>query len=212
MPATPRRGWVAPHKRHDDFDIDLPGVRNRRYRDYADRCLPVVVRMHAVPHLSPATAGCTGRTAPTPARQSLRQATMGCMTTTLIPTPDAAPAFRLLTGLLNPQPSSNFRTGDSWWSRTKKTIRSAWSLSAPTGMSAPNHWAQPGSGGDPIWKLDDLEGLALECAGYRYAITWHNAIMMAMSRKGAKRLIPGGSARASFHTCYRVRSCWRACQ
>ena len=43
-------------------------------------------------------------------------------------------------------------------------------------------------GGDPIWKLDDLEGLALDGAGYLYAITSHSRDDDGDEQKGREKL------------------------
>ena len=127
--------------------------------------------------------------------------------------PTIPPTFQSLTNLYEPSAIQQLPDGRFLVVEDEKDHSfSLVTLSANGDVSTESLGPAWFHGGDPIWKLDDLEGLALDCAGNRYAITSHHAIMMAMSRKGAKRLIPGGSARASFHTCYRVRSCWRACQ
>jgi len=43
-------------------------------------------------------------------------------------------------------------------------------------------------GGDPIWKLDDLEGLALDGTGYFYAITSHSRDDDGNEQKGREKL------------------------
>ena len=43
-------------------------------------------------------------------------------------------------------------------------------------------------GGDPIWKLDDLEGLTLDDAGYLYAITSHSRDDDGDEQKGREKL------------------------
>ena len=43
--------------RRTRFDADLPGLRPQQAGDHAYRCLPVVLRVRAVPHRAQAQAG-----------------------------------------------------------------------------------------------------------------------------------------------------------
>ena len=84
------------------------------------------------------------------------------MTTMPTPTPDAAPAFRPLAGLFEPSAIQQLPDGRFLVVEDEKDH----SFSLVT-LSANGDVSGVVPGGDPIWTLDDLEGLALDGAVYR---------------------------------------------
>ena len=90
-------------------------------------------------------------------------------------TPNLAPAFQPLTGLYEPSAIQQLPNGRFLVVEDEKDHSfSLLTLSASGDVSSQSLGPAWFHGGAPIWKLDDLEGLALDSAGYLYAITSHS--------------------------------------
>ena len=92
-------------------------------------------------------------------------------------TPNLAPAFQPLTGLyessaIQQLPDGRFLVVED--EKDHSFINSLVTFSASGDVSSQSLGPAWFHGGAPIWKLDDLEGLALDSAGYLYAITSHS--------------------------------------
>ena len=93
----------------------------------------------------------------------------------MTPTSGAVPVFRPLAGLFEPSAIQQLPDGRFLMVEDEKdhsfslvTIEASGNVSTKSLGPAWFH------GGDPIWKLDDLEGLALDGAGHLYAVTSHS--------------------------------------
>ena len=90
-------------------------------------------------------------------------------------TPNLAPTFQPLTGLYEPSAIQQLPNGRFLVVEDEKDHSfSLLTLSASGDVSSQSLGPAWFHGGAPIWKLDDLEGLALDSAGYLYAITSHS--------------------------------------
>lgn len=89
--------------------------------------------------------------------------------------PNVSPAFQPLTGLYEPSaiqqlPDGRFLVVEDEKDHSFSLVTLAANGEVSTKSLGPA-WFH---GGDPIWKLDDLEGLTCDSAGYLYAITSHS--------------------------------------
>ena len=90
-------------------------------------------------------------------------------------TPNLAPTFQPLTGLYEPSAIQRLPDGRFLVVEDEKDHSfSLLTLSASGDVSSKSLGPAWFHGGDPIWKLDDLEGLALDGAGNLYASTSHS--------------------------------------
>ena len=93
----------------------------------------------------------------------------------MTPTPGAVPVFRPLAGLFEPSAIQQLPHGRFLVVEDEKDHSfSLVTLNANGDVSSKSLSPAWFHGGDPIWKLDDLEGLSLDGAGYLYAITSHS--------------------------------------
>ena len=93
----------------------------------------------------------------------------------MTPTPGAVPVFRPLAGLFEPSAIQQLPDGRFLVVEDEKDHSfSLVTLSANGDVSTKSLGPAWFHGGDPIWKLDDLEGLTLDGAGCLYAITSHS--------------------------------------
>ena len=104
-------------------------------------------------------------------------------------TPNLPPIFQPLTGLYEPSaiqhlPDGRFLVVEDEKDHSFSLVTLSANGDISTGSLGPA-WFH---GGDPIWKLDDLEGLALDGAGYLYAITSHSRDDDGEERKGREKL------------------------
>ena len=90
-------------------------------------------------------------------------------------TPNLAPAFQPLTDLYEPSAIQQLPDGRFLVVEDEKDHSfSLVTLSASGNVSSKSLGPGWFHGGAPIWKLDDLEGLALDGLGHLYAITSHS--------------------------------------
>ena len=90
-------------------------------------------------------------------------------------TPNLAPKFQPLTNLYEPSAIQQLPDGRFLVVEDEKDHSfSLVTLSANGDVSSKPLGPAWFRGGDPIWKLDDLEGLTLDAAGHLYAITSHS--------------------------------------
>ena len=104
-------------------------------------------------------------------------------------TPNLAPTFQPLTGLYEPSAIQQLPDGRFLVVEDEKDHSfSLLTFSASGDVS--NKSLGPGwfHGGDPIWKLDDLEGLTLDGLGHLYAITSHSRNDDGDEQKGREKL------------------------
>ena len=90
----------------------------------------------------------------------------------MLVTPNLAPALQPLTGLYEPSAIQQFPDGRFLVVEDEKDHAfTLLTLSASGDVSSKSLGPGWFHGGDPIWKLDDLEGLTLDGLGNLYAIT-----------------------------------------
>ena len=104
-------------------------------------------------------------------------------------TPNTPLTFQPLTGLYEPSAIQQLPDGrflviedEKEHSFSLATLSSSGDASSKSLGPAWFH------GGEPIWKLDDLEGLALDGAGYLYAVTSHSRDDDGDEQKGREKL------------------------
>ena len=103
--------------------------------------------------------------------------------------PNLGPAFAPLTGLYEPSaiqqlPDGRFLVVEDEEDHSFSLLTLSASGDASSKSLGPG-WFH---GGDPIWKLDDLEGLALDSSGQLYAITSHSRNDDGDAQKGREKL------------------------
>ena len=104
-------------------------------------------------------------------------------------TPNVPPIFRPLTGLYEPSAIQQLPDGRFLVVEDEKDHSfSLATLSANGDVSTKSLGPAWFHGGDPIWKLDDLEGLTLDGAGHLYAITSHSRDDDGDEQKGREKL------------------------
>ena len=104
-------------------------------------------------------------------------------------TPNTSPEFKPLTGLYEPSAIQQLPDGRFLVVEDEKDHSfSLVTLSANGDVSSKSLGPAWFHGGDPIWKLDDLEGLTLDGAGYLYAITSHSRDDDGNEQKGREKL------------------------
>ena len=104
-------------------------------------------------------------------------------------TPNLAPAFQPLTGLYEPSAIQQLPDGRFLVVEDEKDHSfSLLALSASGDASSKSLGPGWFHGGDPIWKLDDLEGLTLDGLGQLYAITSHSRNDDGDEQKGREKL------------------------
>ncbi|MBC7547054.1 MAG: DUF3616 domain-containing protein [Polaromonas sp.] len=103
--------------------------------------------------------------------------------------PNAPPMFQPLSGLYEPSAIQQLPDGRFLVVEDEKdhsfslvTLNVNWDVSSKSLGPAWFH------GGDPIWKLDDLEGLTLDGLGHFYAITSHSRDDDGNEQKGREKL------------------------
>ena len=90
-------------------------------------------------------------------------------------TPNLAPAFQPLTDLYEPSAIQQLPDGRFLVVEDEKDHSfSLITITANGDVSTKSLGPAWFHGGDPIWRLDDLEGLTLDSAGHLYAITSHS--------------------------------------
>ena len=104
-------------------------------------------------------------------------------------TASLAPAFQPLTGLYEPSaiqqlPDGRFLVVEDEEDHSFSLLTLSASGDASSKSLGPG-WFH---GGDPIWKLDDLEGLTLDSSGQLYAITSHSRNDDGDAQKGREKL------------------------
>ena len=102
---------------------------------------------------------------------------------------NAPPMFQPLTGLYEPSaiqqlPDGRFLVVEDEKNQSFSLVTIAAKGDVSTKSLGPA-WFH---GGDPIWKLDDLEGLTFDGAGYFYAITSHSRNDDGAEQKGREKL------------------------
>ena len=104
-------------------------------------------------------------------------------------TPSVAPTFQPLTGLYEPSAIQQLPDGRFLVVEDEKDHSfSLATLSANGDVSTKSLGPAWFHGGEPIWKLDDLEGLALDAVGNLYAITSHSRDDDGHEQKGREKL------------------------
>jgi hypothetical protein len=104
-------------------------------------------------------------------------------------TPTTPPTFQPLTGLYEPSAIQQLPDGRVLVVEDEKDHSfSLLTLSANGDVTSQSLGPAWFHGGDPIWKLDDLEGLAMDAAGYLYAITSHSRDDDGDEQKGREKL------------------------
>ena len=104
-------------------------------------------------------------------------------------TSNAAPTFQPLTGLYEPSAIQQLPDGRFLVVEDEKDHSfSLVTLSANGDVSTESLGPAWFHGGDPIWKLDDLEGLPLDGAGHLYAVTSHSRNDDGDEQKGREKL------------------------
>ena len=104
-------------------------------------------------------------------------------------TTNLAPAFQPLTGLYEPSAIQQLPDGRFLVVEDEKDHSfSLLALSASGDASSKSLGPGWFHGGDPIWKLDDLEGLTLDGLGQLYAITSHSRNDDGDEQKGREKL------------------------
>ena len=104
-------------------------------------------------------------------------------------TPNLAPAFQPLTGLYEPSAIQQILDGRFLVVEDEKDHSfSLVTIAANGDVSTKSLGPAWFHGGDPIWKLDDLEGLTLDGAGHLYAITSHSRDDDGDEQKGREKL------------------------
>lgn len=104
-------------------------------------------------------------------------------------TPNTPLAFQPLSGLYEPSAIQQLPDGRFLVVEDEKNHSfSLVSLSANGDLTSQSLGPAWFHGGEPIWKLDDLEGLALDGAGYLYAITSHSRDDDGDEQKGREKL------------------------
>ena len=103
--------------------------------------------------------------------------------------PNLEPAFAPLTGLYEPSaiqqlPDGRFLVVEDEEDHSFSLLTLSASGDASSKSLGPG-WFH---GGDPIWKLDDLEGLTLDSSGQLYAITSHSRNDDGDAQKGREKL------------------------
>ena len=103
--------------------------------------------------------------------------------------PNLGPAFAPLTGLYEPSaiqqlPDGRFLVVEDEEDHSFSLLTLSASGDASSKSLGPG-WFH---GGDPIWKLDDLEGLTLDSSGQLYAITSHSRNDDGDAQKGREKL------------------------
>jgi Protein of unknown function (DUF3616) len=103
--------------------------------------------------------------------------------------PNTPPTFLPLTDLYEPSAIQQLLDGRFLVVEDEKNHSfSLVTLSANCDVSTKSLGPAWFHGGDPIWKLDDLEGLTLDGAGYLYAITSHSRDDDGDEQKGREKL------------------------
>ncbi len=104
-------------------------------------------------------------------------------------TPNLAPIFQPLTGLYEPSAIQQLADGRFLVVEDEKDHSFSLLTLKPSG-NASSKALGPGwfHGEDPIWKLDDLEGLTLDGLGQLYAITSHSRNDDGDEQKGREKL------------------------
>ena len=104
-------------------------------------------------------------------------------------TSNPAPTFQSLTGLYEPSAIQQLPDGRFLVVEDEKD-HSFSLLTLKPGGDVSSKSLGPGwfHGGDPIWKLDDLEGLTLDSTGQLYAITSHSRNDDGEAQKGREKL------------------------
>ena len=103
--------------------------------------------------------------------------------------PNISPTFQPLTNLYEPSAIQQLPDGRFLVVEDEKDHSfSLLTLSASGEVRSKSLGPAWFHGGDPIWKLDDLEGLALDGAGYLYAITSHSRDDDGNEQKGREKL------------------------
>ena len=112
------------------------------------------------------------------------------MTPNTIPTIPTIPTFEPLTGLY--EPSAIQQLPDGRFLVVEDEKKHSFSLlTLGSDGTAKSQSLGPGwfEGGDPFWKLDDLEGLALDSLGYLYAVTSHSRDDDGAEKKSRDKLV-----------------------
>ena len=103
--------------------------------------------------------------------------------------PNVPPTFQPLTGLYEPSAIQQLPDGRFLVVEDEKDHSfSLATLSANGDVSTQSLGPAWFHGGDPIWKLDDLEGLAMDGSGHLYAITSHSRDDEGDEQKGREKL------------------------
>ena len=103
--------------------------------------------------------------------------------------PNTPPTFQPLTGLYEPSAIQQLPDGRFLVVEDEKDHSfSLVTLSANGDVSSKSLGPAWFHGGAPIWKLDDLEGLTLDSAGYLYAIISHSRDDDGDEQKGREKL------------------------
>ncbi|MBI4755215.1 MAG: DUF3616 domain-containing protein [Betaproteobacteria bacterium] len=105
-------------------------------------------------------------------------------------TPNNGPMFRPLTGIYEPSAIQQLPDGRFLVVEDEKGDPFSLVTIGPDG-SAGSTPLRPGllEGGDAFWKLDDLEGVALDRSGYVYAITSHSRDSGGGEKKSRDKLV-----------------------
>ena len=104
-------------------------------------------------------------------------------------TPNTPPIFKPLTGLYEPSAIQQLPDGRFLVVEDEKDHSfSLVTIAANGEVSSQSLGPAWFHGGDPIWKLDDLEGLALDGTGQLYAITSHSRDDDGDEQKGREKL------------------------
>ena len=104
--------------------------------------------------------------------------------------PNAIPTFAPLTGLY--EPSAIQQLPDGCFLVVEDEKEHSFSLlTLSSDGTAKSQSLGPGwfEGSDPFWKLDDLEGLALDSLGYLYAVTSHSRDDAGAEKKSRDKLV-----------------------
>jgi Protein of unknown function (DUF3616) len=104
-------------------------------------------------------------------------------------TPKLEPSFQPLTNLYEPSAIQQLPDGRFLVVEDEKNHSfSLLTLTANGDVSSKSLGPAWFHGGDPIWKLDDLEGLTCDSAGYLYAITSHSRDDDGDEQKGREKI------------------------
>jgi hypothetical protein len=101
----------------------------------------------------------------------------------------AHPVFQPLTGLYEPSAIQQLPDGRFLVVEDEKSHPFSLVTIAADGQVRSTPLLPPGEGDDAAWKLDDLEGLAVDPAGYVYALTSHSRTGSGAAKKARDKLV-----------------------